>query len=44
MEDFVNDTDISLTATRVGLVSFATTSVVAWDLTRYETNPIFISH
>ena len=35
MEDFVNETDIGLTATRVGLVTFATTSAVAWDLNTY---------
>jgi len=33
MEDFVNETDIGLTATRVGLATFATNSAVAWDLT-----------
>lgn len=36
MVDFVNDMDIGLTATRVGLVTFASTAVVQWDLKRYK--------
>jgi hypothetical protein len=37
MGDFVNDMDIGLTSTRVGLVTFATTATLGWDLKKYET-------
>jgi len=36
MEDFVNDTDVGLSATRIGLATFATTATLGWDLKTYE--------
>ena len=35
MEDFVGDMDIGSTATRVGLVTFATQAELGWNLIRY---------
>ena len=36
MEDFVNDMDVGLSATRVGLVTFASTATLGWNLKTYE--------
>ena len=36
MGDFVQDIDIGLTSTRVGLATFATTATLGWELTKYE--------
>jgi len=34
MEDFVSDMDIGLASTRVGLVTFASSAFLGWDLKR----------
>lgn len=34
MEDFVSDMDIGLTSTRVGLVTFATTATLGWNMAK----------